>query len=309
MTTLTPPPPSLKFIQPFIARARELERADPVISYYCKYYAIEEALASKVHQSDPEAAEYVTNLLDVVETEKNALSDRDTINDEMVAQAYVEKFASRVFANADKDLINKTATKSTATNLLAASNFLELLKLFGDPDQTLLDQIKYCKFHAVRIQRALKLGEDPNVYEDPRATQKQEQESEVEQHDEQQQQQQISPQHSAASSTISAGSPPPPSAPARSFSPVPPSAPPASHFSPSAPPSTTTPSSTSSYNVSSSSSSSKPQESVQQIMDEAQRFTLAQKHSKFAISALNYEDVGTAVKELKTALRLLGENV
>jgi len=32
----------------------------------------------------------------------------------------------------------------------------------------------------------------------------------------------------------------------------------------------------------------------------------AQKHAKWAISALNFEDVGTAVKELRTALQSLG---
>jgi vacuolar protein sorting-associated protein VTA1 len=32
----------------------------------------------------------------------------------------------------------------------------------------------------------------------------------------------------------------------------------------------------------------------------------AQKHAKWAISALNFEDVNTAVKELRTALQSLG---
>jgi len=32
----------------------------------------------------------------------------------------------------------------------------------------------------------------------------------------------------------------------------------------------------------------------------------AQKHAKWAISALNFEDVGTAVKELRLALKALG---
>jgi vacuolar protein sorting-associated protein VTA1 len=32
----------------------------------------------------------------------------------------------------------------------------------------------------------------------------------------------------------------------------------------------------------------------------------AQKHAKWAISALNFEDVNTAVKELRIALRTLG---
>jgi vacuolar protein sorting-associated protein VTA1 len=34
----------------------------------------------------------------------------------------------------------------------------------------------------------------------------------------------------------------------------------------------------------------------------------AQKHAKWAISALNFDDVNTAVKELRIALKALGAN-
>jgi len=34
--------------------------------------------------------------------------------------------------------------------------------------------------------------------------------------------------------------------------------------------------------------------------------TKAQKHAKWAISALNYDDIPTAVKELRAALKTLG---
>ena len=41
------------------------------------------------------------------------------------------------------------------------------------------------------------------------------------------------------------------------------------------------------------------------VADEA-AMVLAQKHAKWAISALNFEDVGTAVGELRRALQALG---
>jgi len=40
--------------------------------------------------------------------------------------------------------------------------------------------------------------------------------------------------------------------------------------------------------------------------DTAEIIAKAQKHAKWAISALNYDDVETAVKELRGALKLLG---
>ncbi|KAK9324614.1 Vta1 like-domain-containing protein [Lipomyces orientalis] len=309
------PPPSLKFITTFIKRANELEKSDPVISYYCKYYAIEEALAAKVHQTDPAAAEYVTHLLDLVEKDKSELQDHDTITDEMVGQAYVEKFATRVFANADKDIINRKSTRTTASNLLAASNFLELLKLFGEPDQGLLDRIKYCKFHAARILKAYAAGEDPNAYESPDvAVQAPSPEPEILRTDD------LASSVQAVSLDLTSSAPSLPSTPsfptaysqapsAPAFSPITaPSAPSPRTFTPSpaAPPIVSAPSAPS-YHHQQQHHVSKVE--VQQIMDEAARFSLAQKHSRYAISALNYEDVDTAVRELKTALKLLGENV
>jgi vacuolar protein sorting-associated protein VTA1 len=47
-----------------------------------------------------------------------------------------------------------------------------------------------------------------------------------------------------------------------------------------------------------------PQQPQVVVDDEA--IAKAQKHARWAISALNYEDVETAVKELKNALNTLG---
>ncbi|KAK9365925.1 Vta1 like-domain-containing protein [Lipomyces kononenkoae] len=311
---IEPPPSSLKFIANFVKRANELENTDRIISYYCKYYAIEEALAAKVHQQDPAAAEYVTNLLDIVEIDKSNLHDQDTITDEIVGQAYVEKFATRVFANADKDIINKKVTRTTAANLLAASNFLELLKLFGEPDQSLLDRIKYCKFHAARILKAYALGEDPNAYEPADVTSEShtlEPESTAIDHVSGSLQKTSLDGNSTAHPVSSTPSLPLPSSPpslARELSPVSaPSAPPQSFSPPVAAPQIAPLTSTQSYQHQERHKASKTD--VQQIMDDAEKFSLAQKHSRYAISALNYEDVDTAVKELKAALKLLGENI
>jgi vacuolar protein sorting-associated protein VTA1 len=43
-----------------------------------------------------------------------------------------------------------------------------------------------------------------------------------------------------------------------------------------------------------------------QVMVDDEAIAKAQKHAKWAISALNYEDIDTAVKELKNALNTLG---
>ncbi|KAK9464275.1 Vta1 like-domain-containing protein [Lipomyces arxii] len=296
--SLPNPPPSLKFIQSFIVRAREMEKNDPVISYYCKYYAIEEALASKVHQTDAAAAEYVTELLDIIEKEKDRLKNQDTVNDEVVAQAYVEKFATRIFAHADKDIINKTASKLTAMNFLAAATFLEILKLFGEPDKELLGQIKYCKFHATRILRTIAAGQDPNDYEEL-AVEAAEPATDLN----------LPTQNLSLNGTPS--SPPAPSSPPPSFTSAPslalqhtPSAPLASFSPPLAADSPSSRSAPLAVNHEQHRQVSKIE--VQQIVDDAERISTVKKHARFAISALDYDDTDTAIKELKTALALLG---
>ncbi|KAK9462629.1 Vta1 like-domain-containing protein [Lipomyces oligophaga] len=318
------PPPALKVIAPFILRSRELEQYKPIVSYYCKYYAIQQALALGVHRTDPSAAEYVGNLLDSVEKQKHFLEHEDAITDPVVAQAYLEQFVSEVFAHAEKDIINKTCSRKTATALFSASNFFELLKLFGEPDKNILEKIKYCKFNATRILKAIQNGDDPNeVVEAP-----------VPLSDEAVNDQLLpadTPREHIPSPGLSLSA----SIGDLSLNDQPPPTPPTIHsgssasvdpyqqsFTTSAPPTNTFNSPPPSAPISHFASAVSPPimsvdhrqdhastASIQQIMADAEKFQVAKKHAKYAISALNFEDVPSAVKELKSALQILGENV
>ncbi len=111
-------PPSIKKkVQAPILRAHELEKAEPIISYYCKYYAIQQILSTGLHHSDPQVADYATHLLDDIETMKTSnpglVSEdaREIVGDEIAAQAYVESFATKVFSNADHQVHIKKTTR------------------------------------------------------------------------------------------------------------------------------------------------------------------------------------------------------
>jgi vacuolar protein sorting-associated protein VTA1 len=52
--------------------------------------------------------------------------------------------------------------RQTADTFQAAATFLELGNIWGPPDAETQSKIKYAKFHAVRIARAIKEGKDPN---------------------------------------------------------------------------------------------------------------------------------------------------
>lgn len=53
--------------------------------------------------------------------------------------------------------------RQTADTFQAAATFLELLSIWGPLDPEIAGRIKFAKFHALRIVKAIKAGEDPNA--------------------------------------------------------------------------------------------------------------------------------------------------
>lgn len=53
--------------------------------------------------------------------------------------------------------------RQTADTLHAAATFLELCQIWGILEPELASKIKFAKYHAVRIAKAIKAGEDPNL--------------------------------------------------------------------------------------------------------------------------------------------------
>ena len=54
-------------------------------------------------------------------------------------------------------------SRQTADTLHAAATFLELCQIWGPLEPDMASKIKFAKYHAVRIARAIKAGEDPNL--------------------------------------------------------------------------------------------------------------------------------------------------
>ena len=155
-------PPELRAIQPFLQRATELKGRDDVMAYYCNYYAAKLAIAAKPTSKDANA--FLSALMDQLEADKTQLSDQNNkqllTNDDLAYQ-HVEAFAMRVFLNADSEDRSGRATKKTALTFLAAKLFFEVLAVFGDMDESILDKIRYAKWKAADISKALREGRTP----------------------------------------------------------------------------------------------------------------------------------------------------
>ena len=81
---------------------------------------------------------FLASLLDSLEQSKASLSDNEAITDEVVGKAYMENLAGNIFAKADEEERAKNATKKTATKFLAAAQFMQVLKCFGDLDKEVI---------------------------------------------------------------------------------------------------------------------------------------------------------------------------
>lgn len=125
------PPNDLKSLAPFLQRAHETKTADPALSYWCNYHAAQLGIPL-LSSLQPSSKAFLMDLMDTLEEQKKTLADNEIVTgDDVIAKAYVESVARKVFAGADNEDRRGNANKSTARRFLAASNFIEVLSNFG----------------------------------------------------------------------------------------------------------------------------------------------------------------------------------
>ncbi|KAI5898025.1 DUF605-domain-containing protein [Schizophyllum commune H4-8] len=157
---LQPVTPNLKPIVPYLQRAEELRTKDPIMTYWCAYYAAQVGIALKAKDNASRAMLF--ELLTLLEKMKEEIGANDAIDLEAASSAYVENFALKVFTMADNEDRRGHATRSTAKKFLAAANFLEILKTFK-PEYVDYheDKIRYAKWKASDIAKAIREGRKP----------------------------------------------------------------------------------------------------------------------------------------------------
>ena len=150
-------------ISRFAHRAAQLETVDPVIAYYCKYQVIQTILGRGLHTSSDEATTYTTHMVEQLEQFKEKHPTEEAVTDDTVGKIYVEQFGLKTFRRADTAMRADKVTPQTADTFQAAATFLDLLSIWGKIDPEVMAKIKYAKFHALRIAKAIRAGEDPNL--------------------------------------------------------------------------------------------------------------------------------------------------
>ncbi|XP_066991003.2 vacuolar protein sorting-associated protein VTA1 homolog [Anabrus simplex] len=302
MSAQFPPcPASLKSIQHYLKTAAEHDQRDPVVSYWCRLYALQCAL--KIDKKSEDAIKLLTSLMDWLETQKKALSDNEAITNEVAAQAHLENYALKLFQYADGRDRASDFGKNVVKAFYTAGMLFDVLQIFGELTDEIVQNRKYSKWKAAYIHNCLKNGETPipGPVEDDTENENEENAAG------------FIPAGGSSSAPFNFGfvqpqapsgmDQPPPSA----YVPPNPAHTPVAPFA-SQPIIPTTPNYESPAAfvpaVPSAGSNMGSIEGSGVVLKPAQ-LTKAQKYCKWASSALNYEDVPTAIMNLEKALKLL----
>ncbi|KAK0748463.1 Vta1 like-domain-containing protein [Apiosordaria backusii] len=144
------------------AKAVQLQNVKPIIAYWCEYWVVRQILAKQLHLADEETLQYTTNLMDKLEETKQEYAHEEAVTDDVASQAYVEQFAQETLDRAERVVKANRVTQQTATTFDAAATFFHLVNIWGTPDAETQQKIKYAKWNAARIVKAIKEGKDPN---------------------------------------------------------------------------------------------------------------------------------------------------
>ncbi|KAK0656961.1 Vta1 like-domain-containing protein [Cercophora newfieldiana] len=143
-------------------KAAQLQTVKPIIAYWCEYWVVNQILAKQLHTTDEDVLRYTTTLMDKLEQTKAEYATEDAIVDDTAGQAYVEQFAQETLDRAERVIKANKVTQQTAQTFDAAATFFHLVNIWGTPDTETQQKIKYAKWNAARIAKAIKDGKDPN---------------------------------------------------------------------------------------------------------------------------------------------------
>lgn len=159
MSQFPPCPPSLKSIQHYLKTASEHEGRDPVISYWCRLYALQAAL--KIDRKSDEAKIMLKAIMDWLEKEKKRMADNEAITNDIAAQAHIENYALKLFLWADTQDRSAVFNKNVVKAFYTAGMLMDVLSTFGEVSEEISNNCKYAKWKAAYIHNCLKNGETP----------------------------------------------------------------------------------------------------------------------------------------------------
>lgn len=153
-------PPSLKSIQHFLKTAAEHDTRDPIVAYWCRLHALQVGLKLTTKKT-PEETKVLMAIMDWLEEAKKIFKDNEPISSEVVAQAHLENYALKLFLFADKQDQELNYGKNIVKAFYTAGVIYDVLTTFGDLTDEASQNRKYARWKAAYIHNCLKNGETP----------------------------------------------------------------------------------------------------------------------------------------------------
>ncbi|XP_060770217.1 vacuolar protein sorting-associated protein VTA1 homolog isoform X2 [Neoarius graeffei] len=297
-------PPQLKAIQHHYKTALEHDKRDPVVAYYCRLYAMQTGM--KLDSKTPECRKFLVKLMDQLEMMKKELSTNESISQEIVGNAHIENYALKMFLYADNEDRSGRFHKNMIKSFYTSSLLFDVLSVFGELSEENIQHRKYARWKATYIHNCLKSGETPQA--GPIGMEEEAYDDEFGAAADGPSYAALGPAQPQSSSSMDMTNQEPTSIPPPNYNTI--QVPPGSHAPANTPADLPHPAEpVKPVPVPRNMPVGDPLPlNVNQQGDvhlTPEDFTQAQKYCKYAGSALQYEDVGTAVQNLQKALKLL----
>uniref|UniRef100_A0A8D0I2N8 Vacuolar protein sorting-associated protein VTA1 homolog n=2 Tax=Sus scrofa TaxID=9823 RepID=A0A8D0I2N8_PIG len=161
LAPLPPLPPQFKSIQHHLRTAQEHDKRDPVVAYYCRLYAMQTGM--KIDSKTPECRKFLSKLMDQLEALKKQLGDNEAVTQEIVGSAHLENYALKMFLYADNEDRAGRFHKNMIKSFYTASLLIDVITVFGELTDENVKHRKYARWKATYIHNCLKNGETPQA--------------------------------------------------------------------------------------------------------------------------------------------------
>jgi len=155
-------PPTLKSLQHYMKIAGEHDRRNAVVAYYARMYVAQQGI--KIDAKSPDARTFLIGLMDSLETTKKAnAATNEAFKDDIVAQALIEEYVLKLFAYADAEDRAERFNKNVIKAFYTAGMLMDVLTQFSELSEEVQHKRKYAKWKAAHIHACLKNGEKPHA--------------------------------------------------------------------------------------------------------------------------------------------------
>ncbi|CAL7948127.1 unnamed protein product [Xylocopa violacea] len=152
-------PTPLKAIQHYLKIASTHDQRDPVVSYWCRLYALQTGL--ELSTKTQRETNFLIKLMLWLEATKKELHDNESITNDIAAQAHLENWTLKLFLYADKNDRAANFGKNVVHCFFTAGLLYDVLTVFGELSEEAAQNRKYAKWKAAYIHNCLKNNETP----------------------------------------------------------------------------------------------------------------------------------------------------